>query len=1086
MRLKRIVTVVVWVGLASTAQAELKVASLFSDHVVLQQGVPLDVWGAGDVGKTVELSFSGQIVSAPVVEPGRWRIRLKPLAAHAQGEDLHLSDGQTQLVVHDVVVGEVWLAAGQSNMQMRVQEMTKKLPETLAMVKEADMPGIRFLRINEPVAGGRREDFHKPLAWKLCHPETVPSFSAVAWVFARRLHEDLDVPVGIIDVSWGGKPIEPFIPDEAFAGRPLLQQIKQLADQKQLNALAKLKGGVVIRNPEGYPGAIYDARMRPLEGCGLRGFIWYQAESNCGKGEDPRGYRHKMQVLVESWRQAWGNPALPVYFVQLPNYKADAGGWIRMREEQRRSLAIPHTGMAVTIDTGSDDVHPPNKIDVGERLARLALHRSYQKDLSDSGPLYQSHTVAGSVVTITFSHADSGLMVAQKIGLERPVDTKAKTVPYVELAGADGIWYPAKARIAGKKLSVSSKQVSLPQAVRYACLNKPEKDLLYNQAGLPASPFCSDLERLPWTEEVVHGTAVTSTSQSGSPGKSEVAEPLTKEERLAWFKEAKFGMFIHWGPYAQLAGEWKGQRLKTGQIAEWIMHTFKIPVKEYRQMASQFNPEKFNAEQWVSLAKHAGMKYLVITAKHHDGFAMYHSKVSPYNIVDHTDFKRDPIKELADECAKAGIKFCAYYSHREDWDHPYAYGNVWDYTTSQSNMDICDDPDKFRQYLDEKAKPQLREILTNYGPLGLIWFDRGMYTQQQGREFADFVHDLQPACLVNGRVGHYYKELLGDYQCLNDNGMPIGGIEEYWETPQTLNETWGYSRHDTTWKRPEEIIRRLVEIVSKGGNYLLNVGPTGEGVIPKASVNILRQVGHWVSQNGQSIYGTTASPFAETPWGGCTQKGNTLFLHVFNWPSDGKLVIRGLNSPIARAFALVNKTQSLEYETQDGTTVIALPSAPIDPTCSVIVLEIQGRPDVAAPVVAQLENGDIPLDYVKAITHGDTIKRFNRKGAFHISKWTGPQDRISWNIDVERTGSYDVEITYSAKEAWRGRPYSVTLGTQCVQASVQATGDWYDYKTMTIGAVDIREPGPHHVVVRPESQGNDYLMYFKGIRLIPR
>ena len=158
MRLKRIVTVVVWVGLASTAQAELKVASLFSDHVVLQQGVPLDVWGAGDVGKTVELSFSGQIVSAPVVEPGRWRIRLKPLAAHAQGEDLHLSDGQTQLVVHDVVVGEVWLAAGQSNMQMRVQEMTKKLPETLAMVKEADMPGIRFLRINEPVAGGRRED----------------------------------------------------------------------------------------------------------------------------------------------------------------------------------------------------------------------------------------------------------------------------------------------------------------------------------------------------------------------------------------------------------------------------------------------------------------------------------------------------------------------------------------------------------------------------------------------------------------------------------------------------------------------------------------------------------------------------------------------------------------------------------------------------------------------------------------------------------------------------------------------------------------------------------------------------------------
>ncbi|MFC1764379.1 alpha-L-fucosidase [Planctomycetota bacterium] len=571
----------------------------------------------------------------------------------------------------------------------------------------------------------------------------------------------------------------------------------------------------------------------------------------------------------------------------------------------------------------------------------------------------------------------------------------------------------------------------------------------------------------------------------GAPSPTGSSQSLTKEDRLVWFKEAKFGLFIHWGPYAKLAGEWKGQKLELGQIAEWIMHTFQIPVNEYRDMARQFNPEKFNAQEWVALAKHAGMKYLVITAKHHDGFAMYHSKVSTYNIVDHTPFKRDPMKELAEECRKAGIKFCTYYSHREDWDHPYAYGNVWDFKTSQTNLDTCDDPEKFRQYLDEKSKPQLRELLTNYGPLGLIWFDRGMYTQQQGQEFASFVHELQPQCLVNGRVGHYFKELLGDYQNLNDNGMPIGGIEEYWETPQTLNETWGYSKHDTTWKRPEEIIRRLVEIVSKGGNYLLNVGPTGEGVIPQASVNILQKVGDWVSQNGESIYGTSASPFAETPWGGCTLKENKLYLHIFHWPADGKLVIRGLHNHINRAFPLIDKNQELGVEQQDGKTLIVLPSEPIDQTCSVIVLDIQGVSDVAPSVVEQLENG-IPLNYVKAITKGNTVKRFNRKGTFHISKWTGPNDSISWNVDVAAPGTFDVEIAYSAKAEWRGRIYSVAMGEQRLQASVRATGDWYDYKTMTIGALDIQEPGSHQLVIRPESQANDYLMYFKGIRLIPR
>jgi alpha-L-fucosidase len=320
----------------------------------------------------------------------------------------------------------------------------------------------------------------------------------------------------------------------------------------------------------------------------------------------------------------------------------------------------------------------------------------------------------------------------------------------------------------------------------------------------------------------------------------------TEEQHLEWFKNSKFGMFIHWGPYSQLAGEWNGRYVKVGANAEWIMKRLTIPVSEYRELAHEINPIKFDAKEWVSLAKDAGMKYIVITAKHHDGFAMYHSKMSDYNIVDWTPFKRDPLKELSDACAEEGIKFCVYYSHREDWDHPGGYGNNWDYDNDWG--DTFYDPEKFNNYLEEKAKPQLKELLTNYGPVGLVWFDRGMYTEEQGEEFVKLVKDLQPATLINSRVGHYSQDLLGDYQSMSDNGMPPGGLEEYWETPMTLNDTWGFSKFDSHWKSPDVVIQRLVEIVSRGGNFLLNIGPKGDGEIPEASIDIFRKVGPWVNK----------------------------------------------------------------------------------------------------------------------------------------------------------------------------------------------------------------------------------------------
>ena len=569
------------------------------------------------------------------------------------------------------------------------------------------------------------------------------------------------------------------------------------------------------------------------------------------------------------------------------------------------------------------------------------------------------------------------------------------------------------------------------------------------------------------------------------PDPAENSRPLP-----SWFKDGKFGMFIHWGPYSVLGGEWRGKRIEQGDIAEWIMERFRIPVEDYRKIAATFNPTGFDAREWVALAKRTGMKYLIVTAKHHDGFVMFHSKASGYNIFDYTPFRRDPLKELSEACAEAGLKFCVYYSHREDWDHPYAYGNVWDYETSQTNLDTMDHPELFRKYLDGKAIPQLRELLTNYGPLGIVWFDRGMYTQEQGREFADLVHSLQPQCLVNGRVGHYDKELLGDYQSLTDNGMPQGGIEEYWETPQTLNDTWGYSRFDQNWKSPEVIIRRMVSVVSKGGNYLLNVGPTGEGIIPRPSVDILDEVGAWIGRNGESIYGTSPSPFpTELPWGFATRKGKLLYLHVFDWPENGILALAGLRNRVTKAYFLADKDKPLSPQRdRDGRISIALPEKPVDKIDSVVVLEISGRPDIDPLVVSQEPGKPVLLDYLTAATRGRAVKRFNRKGEteqFHISKMQGPDDFVEWRVRILTPGPYEVFITYAAVPGWENAGYFVESGRGRIQATVKSSTGWYEYKTEKIGWFEIHKAGETTFRIYPEKQLDHYLMYFKSIELVP-
>jgi alpha-L-fucosidase len=437
---------------------------------------------------------------------------------------------------------------------------------------------------------------------------------------------------------------------------------------------------------------------------------------------------------------------------------------------------------------------------------------------------------------------------------------------------------------------------------------------------------------------------------AGTPARSQQSqssqpEAAEKAARMRWFREAKFGLFIHWGLYAIPAGEWQGQLIPG--IGEWIMNRAKIPVKEYEQLASQFNPVKFDADAWVRLAVDAGMKYIVITSKHHDGFAMYASKASPYNIVDATPFRRDPLKELAAACARHKIRLGFYYSQAQDWHEPNGAGNTWDFGP--------DDKKDFDQYLRAKAEPQVTELLTQYGPVCLIWFDTPrMMTAERSQRFIDLLRRLQPACLIDGRLG-----TAGDYRSMGDNNIPNSVVGEDWEVPATLNRTWGFKKDDTDWKPPAELVFKLVDIVSKGGNYLLNVGPTAEGVIPQASQDNLRAVGRWLKTNGKAIYGAGATPFGDelgaysetekdkngkpvfkvrADWR-CTTAAGKLYVHLFKWPGEA-FELRPVKDPVVRAYMLADPGRRKLAVKQEGEVVtITLPAKAPSDLDSVLCLE---------------------------------------------------------------------------------------------------------------------------------------------------
>lgn len=498
---------------------------------------------------------------------------------------------------------------------------------------------------------------------------------------------------------------------------------------------------------------------------------------------------------------------------------------------------------------------------------------------------------------------------------------------------------------------------SLPRPLRLFFLLAVSGSLSFGptlaSAAVPAAPVPASDSQI-----IVPVPAVVADDDATAKAKAE------HDERIAWFREAKYGLFIHWGLYALPAGYWKGEH--SPGIGEWIMHRLRVPVKEYEELTDWFNPYRFDAEEWVRLAVDSGMKYIVITAKHHDGFAMYDSEVSSYNIVDATPFKRDPLKELAEACAKYNMPFGFYYSQAQDWHESGGIGNDWDFPKDTQK----DKDGSYDKYLREKAEPQVRELLTNYGPVCLIWFDTPRFmTEERGQRFIDLVRSIQPKTLIDGRL--LPGGAGGDYISTSDNVIPNLAREDDWEVPATINRTWGYRTDDHDWKSPGEIVFKLVDITSKGGNYLLNVGPTAEGVIPEPSQENLRTVGRWLKKHGEAIYGAKRSPFGEefgeysatskdrqgnpvflarNEWR-CTTKPGKLYFSIFKIErvpdtNFGELRLPAFKNAIKRVYMLDDPEQKpIEVRTLEdgGRSILVSRFAVNDTEGAVAVVEIEGE-----------------------------------------------------------------------------------------------------------------------------------------------
>ena len=542
------------------------------------------------------------------------------------------------------------------------------------------------------------------------------------------------------------------------------------------------------------------------------------------------------------------------------------------------------------------------------------------------------------------------------------------------------------------------------------------------------------------------------------PYEDETAEQ--RDARMAWWRDARFGLFIHWGVYSVPAGTHNGEQIEN--IGEWIMHYGKIPVSEYQQYAKEFNPVDYDPEAWVLMAKDAGMKYIVITAKHHDGFALFETAASDWNIVEATPYGKDLLKPLAEAARKHDIKLGFYYSQAQDWVHP--GGSFWDgYGWDPAQNGSMD------EYLRDIAVPQVKELFTNYGEISILWWDTPIDMTPARAAMFDGLVELQPGIIVNNRLLYGHD---GDLRTPEQN-VPPTGLDYDWEACMTMNTTWGYKSYDDDWKSSGQLIRNLVDSASKGGNYLLNVGPMANGEIPQPSIERLKDVGEWMRVNSSSIYGTTASPFIRLTWGRATKKeypnATELYLHVFDWPEDGLLRVDGLRSDVSGAYFMADFQQQIQVDkTQEG-VVLYLPEQPLDEIDTVIVLKINGKLEVERILPSQNEEGALVLSMDDANIHnpgygGRLELRQNDNSASYLDGWTDYSSHVDWLVRIDNPGTFEV---YAEVVAEQSTGFLLMANDVQKPLIVKSTGGLQTFQTQYIGQLTLPK-GESAIRINPQ------------------
>lgn len=541
------------------------------------------------------------------------------------------------------------------------------------------------------------------------------------------------------------------------------------------------------------------------------------------------------------------------------------------------------------------------------------------------------------------------------------------------------------------------------------------------------------------------------------------------EDRTKWFRDAKFGMFIHWGVYALLG---KG---------EWIMHVEKIPVHEYEKLPPKFKAEKFNADEWMDLAVEAGMKYVVMTTKHHDGFCMFDSKLTDYKSTN-TPFGRDAIAEVTHAAKKRGLKMGFYHSIL-DWHHPdYLPRREWD-TRPTEGAD-------FERYI-AYMKGQIRELLTRYGKIHILWWDGGWeHTPEEmhSEEINQMARKLQPHIIINDRA-RTPEDFGTPEQFVPAKGiMDAEGKPRLWEACITItSHWWGYDKFERNFKSVPFLIRTLIDIVSKGGNLLLNVGPKPDGTIQREFVVRLRAMGEWLKKFGDAIYGTTASPFNLLPfWGRATVKGNKLYLFVFDWVPDGTLRVPNLHNEIVRARLLASGDR-VSYERDGNDWLLHLPRKAPDKIASVVELTLDGVPQVEPLVVRPDAKGIVNLPALYAQLHGRLGQRMEQQckdHIVHIGNWININDYLVWEFELPNAGKYTVKLNYACAPESKGSTIVFSDGKSEMMAKVRSTGSWNDFKEVSIGTIEL-SAGENTVSLKATQKAKDEVLRLRGIRLTP-